>query len=436
MEHNDEHALVAPIADKWEDPCPKAQARNAVLVWFGGFAHEPTELKDQRIFEVMLKLKTGLPDPTVTYIVGQLERTKTGRLHVQMYAEFTSPKTRSAIREKILGRAHKDLPMYIARRRGSPKQASEYCKKFDSAVANTQWEHGQMTAQGTRHDVHALMATIQGGARMREIITEFPEAYFDRSRGVQGMVLELRPKPDKAPKTCWIWGSSATLKTASIKRLHGQLEIGEFEQLLPQPWFTYRDERVVLFDEIPYAIFHPEHRASLLKWTGMGCPMLPVKNGFNPRIADYVYATSNWDPMAVLAGDTEEAIAIRRRWNVLEYRERLRETAEERSARHPATYRVRIWRLLIHPMSGAYGEYKDTGTFVIDERDKSMTPEDAWTRDRAPLLTKDESKLVYDPVTREWVGGVVREHANHPDSPLGEAERARQLSLRARGLGL
>lgn len=323
----------------------------------------------------LTKYMAELPK-TFTYFVGQMETCpETGRLHLQMYAEFTNPKTISAIKKCL-----NDTTMHVEHRRGTPKQASDYCKDPDTAVQGTQWEHGELNNQGKRNDLGKVIEQVQAGASLREVALDNPTEFIKFNRGITAYAAMAAPRGRTALTVTWIWGDPCTLKTDSIARLHGAENIGNN---VDEKWFNYEGQDVIVYEEVKPELFTHHHQL-MLRWLDEPFVELPVKGGFTPRRAKHIYLTSNWDPMTVLL----KAPAILRRIHVIEERRILTETATEVDARRHGTLRMGIAYRLITP-TGEYSDMEYEGTYILDQRDWTLTPEEEYNPNREPLGESD-----------------------------------------------
>ena len=104
------------------------------------------------------------------YLVFQLERGENGTLHLQGYVEMKKQMRLNAVKALLGGNPH------IERRRGTAKQASDYCKKDDTRVEDTQPEEfGELktTTPGKRNDLKNFMEEVRSGEkRKRDLIEE------------------------------------------------------------------------------------------------------------------------------------------------------------------------------------------------------------------------------------------------------------------------
>jgi len=150
------------------------------------------------------------------YGVMQIEECpETGRLHYQGYLEFTTPKTMAQVKSMCT-----DDSMHLEGRRGTAKQAREYCMKQDSRLAGTEpKEFGEVPVggqQGKRSDLADMYAKIKGGAKLQEIADEFPASYMRYWRSVghikQLPVAEIQERTQELTVALFI-GKPGTGKT-------------------------------------------------------------------------------------------------------------------------------------------------------------------------------------------------------------------------------
>ena len=110
----------------------------------------------------------------VRYACGQREvGGVNGTEHDQFYVEFSTTYTLSAVRG-LLPRAHWEV------RRGTKREARDYCRKEETRVPDTQWEIGVWVnnrggRQGAREDLCGYPATTSGGEDGRRNLRGVPQ---------------------------------------------------------------------------------------------------------------------------------------------------------------------------------------------------------------------------------------------------------------------
>lgn len=122
----------------------------------------------------------------IKYLVWQEERCPhTGKEHIQGYVELNRPQRMSWL--KI---AFNDNAMHIEKRKGSRKQARDYCMKTDSRQAGP-WEVGtwreDREGQGKRNDLVAVYDKVKEGATSSAVAHEFPAEFIRYHNGIKAL---------------------------------------------------------------------------------------------------------------------------------------------------------------------------------------------------------------------------------------------------------
>jgi len=124
----------------------------------------------------------------VVYIIYQHEVSpSTQKRHVQGYCELRNAMSIAAIQKKIF----QGVKVHIERRKGTSQQASDYCKKTESAVIGTQFSRGEMSEQGFRTDLETLVEMASSGSGVMDIVLEHPQVIrFVRNIQLVGSMVE------------------------------------------------------------------------------------------------------------------------------------------------------------------------------------------------------------------------------------------------------
>lgn len=159
--------------------------------------------------------------------------------HLQGYVETRNGLTLRSIRK------HFHEKIWVAKRRGTPQQAADYCKK------DHEWtERGKMKeGQGKRNDLAVIRESIKQDIPMHQII--------DECTSVQGALaapkikaLMMKHRTTK-PDVFWYWGSSETGKTR--KAVEECLErFGDYDKISVLNNFLngYEGSKAVIFDDL------------------------------------------------------------------------------------------------------------------------------------------------------------------------------------------
>lgn len=131
-------------------------------------------------------------DPRVNYAAGQLERgEETGRLHAQVYVEFSTSLRNSQVRKLIDGMAEP--------RRGTRTQCRDYCRKAKGRVLALpdlgEWKPERpkyITSFGPKAE--ALRMLVEEGMSPEQIAREAPDVYFQFHAAIRATWEALRPQ--------------------------------------------------------------------------------------------------------------------------------------------------------------------------------------------------------------------------------------------------
>lgn len=139
-----------------------------------------------------ISLLAGLYDSGYfTYMVYGKEVGAAGTRHLQGYIELAKRDRFAQVKAKLPG-------FYIASRRGTAQQASEYCQKDGEFV---QFGHISRPQQGRRKDLERVAALVKDGASLKEIATEEPEAFIKFHKGISVLKDLLNPRYETTEHT-------------------------------------------------------------------------------------------------------------------------------------------------------------------------------------------------------------------------------------------
>lgn len=141
-----------------------------------------------------------------TYLVYGREVGESGTPHLQGYWEFGSSRRFSTLK--------KAFPrMHFEKRRGTGKQAADYCKK-DGNI----FEKGEMQKQGNRTDIQWIRQHIREKG-MRGLMQH--DANYQQIRIAEKyLTYDEHPRNEK-PEVTWIWGPTGTGKSYNAFAMAG-----------------------------------------------------------------------------------------------------------------------------------------------------------------------------------------------------------------------
>lgn len=160
--------------------------------------------------EELSNLHTTLPTQRdFRYTVFQLESGLDGQTpHVQGYVEFTSPLRFNTVKRLLGSRCH------LEQRRGTQKQAKEYCMKTESRLDGP-WEYGEPATgtQGTRSDLIALKEGLDSGLTDQQLWEEHFPIMIKYHKGVQQYQIVKRSQRKWKSKVYVLIGEPGTGKS-------------------------------------------------------------------------------------------------------------------------------------------------------------------------------------------------------------------------------
>lgn len=174
-----------------------------------------------------------------------------GTPHLQGYCELEKRVRFNALKKKI------DPKIHIEDRMGTPKEASDYCKKEAEIIV----EEGKISEQGFRNDVHDVRDKIfEGKLDVVTVLEQAPMFYHQYGRTLEKLqeLRNLRVKRTWMTKGVWIYGPTGTGKTHAA--MH---DYGEFNENTHYLWANdngwqdgYQGQEVVIINDfrgdIPY----------------------------------------------------------------------------------------------------------------------------------------------------------------------------------------
>ncbi len=223
----------------------------------------------------------GAQDQGVLYVAFGRERGESGTPHLQGYIQFARKCVLSRVKRIVGARAHCEVS------RGTPKQASDYCKKDGDYQ-----EVGVLQAgQGSRTDLHEVYLACKNGDSFQAICDRFPSAALRYGNGIQRVRQLTRPTRTAAPQIWVFWGKTGTGKTRRV------WEYADSEQLWVHPggaWFDgYDGHAAAVFDDFDGSWFKLSYFLRLIDRYAMP---VPIKGGHTWWVPTTIYLTSNLKP--------------------------------------------------------------------------------------------------------------------------------------------
>jgi len=177
-----------------------------------------------------------------TYCVWQMELSpQTGKLHWQGYAEFNE-RAPFAVLHQFDGLS--DPPAHFEPRRGTQRQAIEYCQKVDSRVDGP-YEWGLRKEQGQRADLDNMRLDLDAGHSLAQVARDHFPVWIKYPSAVKSYQALQAPDRSELPTVYVILGATGTGKS----RLARSMFPGAYWKPAFDYWENYQYEECVVLDE-------------------------------------------------------------------------------------------------------------------------------------------------------------------------------------------
>ena len=167
------------------------------------------------------------------YLVFGFEVGDEGTPHLQGYVEWKSSK-RFTTMKNMNKRIHWE------KRRGTAKQASDYCKKDGKF-----FEKGEISKQGERTDVQEVAGMVVEGMNNFEISEVVPEAIIKFGRGIELLRYVRQADRETKPNVMWYWGLTGVGKTEKATEYTPTYYIKDGTQW----WNGYEQQETIIIDD-------------------------------------------------------------------------------------------------------------------------------------------------------------------------------------------
>lgn len=223
---------------------------------------------------------------TARYIIfGFEEAPTTGTPHLQGFVYYKNAVTFNRAKADIGAQAHIEVS------RGTPTEASEYCKK-----SNKFTEIGDLPVKGKRTDLEEFTKRIRTDPDFDNVCDKAEGGiqlkYFGNARDYHKHCHRTRQvRFDSDRVVIWIWGSTGTGKTRKALEIS---QPGTSCMVEHFPWFDpYSGEDTIILDDLRPDSLKPEQ---LLRVLDKYVRHVPIKGGFVEFKPKRVIVTSIYPP--------------------------------------------------------------------------------------------------------------------------------------------
>lgn len=180
----------------------------------------------------------------------------TGKKHYQGYVYWTHPRRHTAV--------CKMWKCWTRPANGTPKQASDYCKKDGTYV-----EKGELPIQGKRSDLDSLAQKILNGEKTAEdVLIEEPMTYHMYGRTINALEDVAMRKKFRTEMTKCTWYVGKTGVGKSHAAFQGYSPDTHYKLTLKDKgwWDGYRQQETVIINDFRGSIDYDELLNILDKW--------------------------------------------------------------------------------------------------------------------------------------------------------------------------
>lgn len=234
------------------------------------------------------------------YIVIGKEIGESGTPHLQGYIQLEKRYTL----KKIGGL----FPWHVEETKGSPSQASNYCKKDGDFI-----EIGELsTAEAgsiKKEDYWKQLLTMAESGQMAAIAEVYPGEYIRHYRNLHQIRCSAMPSVGRPKKCLWLYGKPGTGKSRMAFSINPD---STYAKMANKWWDGYSDQATIVLDD-----FGKDHKVlgyHLKRWSDRYPSILEVKGTAIPTMYDEFIITSNYKIDQIWSDDKEMCAAIQRRF--------------------------------------------------------------------------------------------------------------------------
>lgn len=191
------------------------------------------------------------------YMVIGKEVGESGTPHLQGYIEFENARMMKGVKAEM-----KCDRVHLEGRKGTAKQAADYCKKDGNFI-----EQGKISEQGKRNDLKELTDKIVSGEKtVDQIALEEPTTYCKYRNGLRDIedIANRTKKRTVMTKGIWYWGKSGAGKS---HRAFEEAGDDYYPWVKDRGWWNgYTGQKVVVINEFRDGISYDEMLQLVDKW--------------------------------------------------------------------------------------------------------------------------------------------------------------------------
>ena len=203
--------------------------------------NNPTMTDDEFFNDFLKSLES------IKYFIGQREQgEETGTEHFQFYIEFEFARHFKTVKSVLPPGTH------IEQRKGTKKQAREYCCKPETRVGEV-YEYGEFIEERQRTDLHNIIAAIKAGMSLNDLRDDYEAQFFmfqKKFETERAIYLDKKfGNIFRDMNVSYIYGKTGTGKTRSIAQKYGYRNIFRVTEYDQRAFDNYDGQDIIIFEE-------------------------------------------------------------------------------------------------------------------------------------------------------------------------------------------
>lgn len=255
--------------------------------------------------------KAALPMiKSIYHIYGFEVAPTTGTPHIQGYIRFKDAKSRTAV-SKIPGLTR----AWLAKTRGTPQQAADYCKKDDDFVESGELPMSQTDKGNCNKERYAHAWILAKKRDIQTIADEYPHILMAHYSTIQkiGRDFGIRPPDLAILDNVWVWGEPLTGKTAYCNSISPNVYIKSCNKW----WMGYQPDIHFVVHVNDFGLTHKCLGYHVKMWAENAAFMAEDKNGGFWCRPKRIFISSNYHPSEIWMDDPMMAKAVLRRFHIV-----------------------------------------------------------------------------------------------------------------------
>lgn len=203
----------------------------------------------------------------------------TGTPHLQGYVEFKGQVSGTQMKKRF-PKIHYEYRYANS----TAQQAAKYCNKGEVV------EIGEISAQGKRTDLDALIEYMDTNTNLNDIKKNFPKQSLLYGKKIRDFIILGYEHRTEKPHVVWLWGAAGTGKTREATDCDDYFIVTNSKF-----WDGYTQQKRVIFDDFSGCEYESQYRF-LLRILDRYKISVEIKGGSIPLNSPEIYITCEFPP--------------------------------------------------------------------------------------------------------------------------------------------